>query len=134
VWNGFARLAGASLVLAFAVALGSEAAAQGPRRVAGPEQRLAHLTQRLELSEEQQKRIMPILQDEAGELRAAFQKARESGDRTGLRDAVRAIHARSDEKIEAQLDEKQKTAFHALRKEQRERMEKRRPLRQGPPQ
>lgn len=118
--------AAAGLVLGLLALVAAPALAQrAGRKAADPERRLAHLTERLHLSEDQQGRVRPILEDEAGELRAAVEKARASGDRDGLREQIRAIRTRNDERLEAELDDPQKQSFHALRQEQHERVRQR---------
>jgi Spy/CpxP family protein refolding chaperone len=119
-----------ALACILAVSLAAPALAQ-QRRGPSPDQRLAHLSERLQLSEEQQAKLRPILEQENEELKAAFDQARESGKKSGFREVARPIRERTDESIQALLDEEQKGRFDALREEQRARFEKRKKMGPG---
>jgi hypothetical protein len=125
--------AAAGLVLGLLALIATPALAQrAGRKAANPARRLAHLTERLHLSEEQQGRIRPILEDEAGELESAVDEARSSGDRGALREQIRAIRRRGDQRIAAELDDQQRQSFEKLRREQRERADQRKQQRKQP--
>lgn len=55
----------------------------------GPGGRLTAMIERLDLSEEQTARVQPMVETAQREMRAAFMAARESGDRAGVREAMR---------------------------------------------
>jgi len=85
--------------------------------------KMQHLTQVLNLSEEQQKSIKPILEQESGELSYLWNNPaisqREKLDR--LEKTVRA----SDQKIIPRLSQEQREKLQELRKEQKEELRQR---------
>ena len=113
------------VVVLVVIGLLSAPAIAQQRRGPDPEKRVAHLTEQLGLDADQQAKLRPILEEEGRDLKAAFDDARASGKKGGMREIAKPIRERTDARIEALLKDEQKERFQALRKEQRERMERR---------
>ena len=84
-----------------------------------PEERIAQLTEDLDLSDKQAKLIKEILteqQENFSEMREEF-----SGDRSEMMMAMREIREEFDGKIKEILDEEQKEKYDQIQAERRER-------------
>ena len=161
-----AAIAGSVLVAAEA---GAQAGAQdrqrGDRRaerLVDPaqraERRIAMLTERLQLSSQQQTQIRQILADERQQVQALFPEGRKAGDfrrpraqgdarrgdasrpdsarREEMRakmQQMRAIRERSEQRVEGVLTERQRAEYRTLREEQRKQFEQRGDRRQRTP-
>lgn len=118
-------LPGVGLALLLTLLLAAPALAQPGGRM-DPDKRLTHLTKVLDLSEEQQQAIRPLLEEEALQVGKVFEETRESGQRKQMRQSVREIRTSTDTRIEAELSDEQKQRFAKLRADQRARMAERR--------
>lgn len=86
-----------------------------------PEERLnrtmTELTEKVGLSEAQQKQIRPLMQAEIEKQMELFTAARESGDFQGIREQMTAIRSETDEKVLELLDDAQDEKYEAWREE-----------------
>ena len=89
-----------------------------------PEKRLAHLTEALELSTEQQQQVEQILADETVQRDALAEKYGVDED---FHTQMKALHQQAAGEIEAVLTDEQRDEFEAMRKQH----QKNRPLKQG---
>ncbi len=89
-----------------------------------PERKLKKLTLVLDLTEAQQAAILPILQNEAVEIKAVREKYRGDGGEDGeidretkkqKRQEIREIHERYSALVEAQLDDAQAEKYRKLK-------------------
>ena len=76
-----------------------------------PDQRLAHMTKRYNLTADQQSQIKPLLQDEQQQMQAL--RSDTSTPREDRRAKMQSIHQASTQKIEAVLTDDQKQKFEA---------------------
>ncbi|MGH7564983.1 MAG: Spy/CpxP family protein refolding chaperone [Gemmatimonadota bacterium] len=108
--------AGLFAILALA-ATPAQAQEQAPRH--DPEEHLAKLQEELGLDDQQAEQIRAIF----AEQHAAFERLREEegGDRESRRDAFRQLHEETHARVQAVLNEQQRTRLEELRAEHRER-------------
>lgn len=104
---------------------------QGGERMS-PEERVerhtANLKEKLGLSDEQTTKVKAILKANAEKQRAAFEKARESGqqpDRDKMRAQMQESMKKQDAEISALLNADQKAKYEKMIKEREERMKNR---------
>lgn len=104
---------------------------QGGQRMS-PEERLekqvTEMKTKLALSDEQTTKVKAIMKANQEKQRAAFEKARESGeqpDREKMRAAMQANMKKQDADIKGLLNADQKTKYDAMVKEREERMKNR---------
>lgn len=99
---------------------------QGGRMGKGPpsaDERLAQLTRKLDLTQEQQEKIAPILKTHEEQMRTLHEKARSSeGGRGALRDQMRAARQDFEKQVEGVLTESQAAEFRKLQDQRRQRM------------
>jgi protein CpxP len=129
-------LAKRTLLLAGVLALASTAvwsqndappAGQMRPRGGNSERELQQLTQRLNLTADQQGQVKTLLAERAQKM-DALRNAAPSADGSAApapREQMQAIRADTDTKINALLNDDQKTKFAALQQERKERMEHR---------
>ena len=84
---------------------------------------LKHLTKRLNLSDDQQTKIKPILEDQQNQMQQL--RADNSTSREDRWKKMREIHENSDNQIKSVLNEDQQKKFDEMREEQRSRMKER---------
>ena len=84
---------------------------------------LKHLTKRLNLSDDQQTKIKPILEDQQNQMQQL--RADNSTSREDRWKKMREIHENSDNQIKSVLNEDQQKKFEEMREEQRSRMKER---------
>ncbi len=95
----------------------------GPRRQMDPEQQVKMLTKRLNLTSDQQAKLLPILTDQ----KQQFESIRNDSS-LAQKDRFQKMHAvreDSDTKIQALLTDSQKQAYTQMKAEMRERMQQR---------
>jgi Spy/CpxP family protein refolding chaperone len=85
-----------------------------------PDQRLAHMTKRYNLTADQQSQIKPILQDEQQQMQAMHSDT--STSRDDKRAKMMSMHQESAQKIEAVLTDQQKQKFEADQQKMKEHM------------
>ncbi len=103
-----------SLVLAVGLMAPSPWADEGGRTYQyDPEAKLEKLTRRLSLTEEQQAKIRPILQENTKQMQA-------------LRQQVKQLREQTAKSIEAELTEEQAKQFRNMREERKKKMRKHR--------
>jgi Spy/CpxP family protein refolding chaperone len=76
-----------------------------------PDQRLAHMTKRYNLTADQQSQIKPLLQDEQQQMQSL--RSDTSTPREDRRAKMQSIHQASTQKIEAVLTDEQKQQYEA---------------------
>lgn len=127
--------------LAFAQEPGSapetQAPGQGPgggmgRRGMTPDQQLARMTQRYNLSADQQSQIKPILVDQQKQMQALHEDS--SLSREDRMAKMQSIRSDSKMKIEAVLNDDQKKQFEADQQQMEQRMQQRMGGGGAPPQ
>jgi Spy/CpxP family protein refolding chaperone len=91
----------------------------GGRGMMDPDQRLAHMTQRYNLTADQQSQIKPILADEQTQMQSL--RSDTSTSREDKRSKMMSIHQASTQKIEAALTDEQKQKFEADQQKMQER-------------
>ena len=84
---------------------------------------LKHLTKKLNLTEDQQAKVKPILDDQHNQMEQL--RADNSGSREDRWKKMREIRENSDNQIKSVLNEDQQKQFDAMREEQRSRMKER---------
>ncbi len=88
-----------------------------------PEQRLQRLTSALSLTDDQQAKIKPMLQDEQEQI----QKIRQgSGDRQSKMEQARDVRQATNQKIRGVLTDEQKKKFTELQKQMQQEMREKR--------
>jgi periplasmic protein CpxP/Spy len=112
-----------------------DAAAQGPGGHMGhhrrnPDAALRHMTKRYDLTKDQQDQIRPILTDQQQQMQALHQDTSLSPD--DRRSKMQSIHSDSDAKIEAVLNDTQKTKFDQDQQRRKEKWQERKERREGP--
>ncbi len=110
----------------------SQARGQWGHRGGNPERELQRLTERLQLTTDQQTQVKNLLAERRQEMEE-LRKSSSGGDAsaqaaTPSREQMEAIRSGTDTKISALLNEDQKAKFAALQQERKARMERR----QGP--
>jgi Spy/CpxP family protein refolding chaperone len=95
---------------------------RGPMRM-GPEQRLAWLTKQLNLTDEQQAKVKPILEDEHKQMMALHEDSSMSRDQKHAK--FREIHQNAFNQIRPLLTDEQQKTLADLQEKQRERMKAR---------
>ena len=117
-----------SFILAGVCAAGL-ALAEPQRQQRGPEHRMEMLSKRLNLTADQQAKLLPIITDRQQQMRAIFQDS--SLSREDRMAKLKAIRKDSNAKIEALLTDQQKQNFEQLRQEMRHRARDRRGSAEG---
>jgi periplasmic protein CpxP/Spy len=84
---------------------------------------LKHLTKKLNLTDDQQAKLKPILDDQHTQMEQL--RADNSGSREDRWKKMREIRENSDNQIKSVLNEDQQKKFDAMREEQRSRMKER---------
>jgi Spy/CpxP family protein refolding chaperone len=84
-----------------------------------PDQRLAHMTKRYNLTADQQSQIKPILQDEQQQMQAM--RADTSTSRDDKHAKMMSMHQENQQKIEAVLTDQQKQKFEADQQKMQQR-------------
>jgi hypothetical protein len=120
--NRFCRIALSGVLAAGLALCGAQAFAQdaptgqgqggGRGRGMDPDQMLARMTKRYNLSADQQSQIKPILVDRQQKMQALWQN--QSLSREDRRSQMQAIHQDTDSRIEAVLNDQQKQKFQAM--------------------
>jgi len=87
------------------------------------DEQLKHLTKRLNLSDEQQAKVKPILEDQQTQMQQL--RADNSTSREDRWKKMREIHENSDTQIKSVLNEDQQKKFDEMREQQRSRMKDR---------
>ena len=105
---------------------------QGKMQMMDPAQRLQRMTTRLGLSEEQKAKILPILEDEAKELKALRDDT--TLTRIQKRDKMREIRDRCHDRIKEVLTPEQQKKADEMREKARERWERRKSRTTAPAQ
>jgi Spy/CpxP family protein refolding chaperone len=125
------------LLLALLVALPLVASAgegkggHGGKRHHDPEERLARMTEHLNLTAEQQAELRPILEEQAESFRAMRESKAGGADREQLRSDFRAQREATTAQIDAILDDQQRAEFHQRREEHRAKRKQGRGERHG---
>ncbi|WP_298269048.1 hypothetical protein [Geobacter sp.] len=109
-----------------------KAGRQGKMQMMDPAQRLQRMTTRLGLSEDQKAKILPILEDEAKELKALRDNT--TLTRIQKRDKMREIRDRCHDRIKEVLTPEQQKKVDEMREKARERWERRKSRMTAPPQ
>ena len=112
-----------SFILAGVCAAGL-ALAEPQQQQRGPEHRMEMLSKRLNLTADQQAKLLPIITDRQQQMRAIFQDS--SISREDRMAKLKAIRKDSNTKIEAVLTDQQKQNFEQLQQEMRQRAHERR--------
>ena len=114
------------LALAVTFAFASPAAAfrKGPKK--SPEEILAHMTDRLELSDEQAEQIRPIIEDQVTKRSELFEKYHHQGreSRRQMRSEMRTLIEETDKQLEPILSDEQMAELKKMREERPRRMRK----------
>ena len=84
-----------------------------------PDQRLAHMTKRYNLTADQQSQIKPILQDEQQQMESMHSDT--TTPREDKRAKMMSVHEASTQKIEAVLNDQQKQKFEADQQKMQQR-------------
>ena len=129
------KLAMACLTLALVLPVAARAAAQGGGGMQGmqmptPDERLANLSSKLNLTDDQKAKIKPILEDEATKMQALHDDT--STPRMQKMQKGREIHDAHDQQINAILTPDQQAKYAEMKKEAMEKMREKRG--QTPPQ
>lgn len=88
-----------------------------------PKERAANLKERLELTDEQTKKVEVIFEESAAKAKEIREK--NMGDRAEMMKAMQPINEDADKKIDSLLTDTQKQKYSELKKERRERFGKR---------
>jgi len=107
----------------------SQGARMGHHRM-NPDAALAHMTKRYDLTKDQQDQIKPILTDEQQQMQALHQDT--SLSRDDRRAKMQSIHSDSNAKIEAVLNDTQKTKFEQDQQRRHEKWQERKEQRENP--
>ncbi len=107
-----------SFILAGVCATGL-ALAEPQQHERGPEHRVEMLSKRLNLTADQQSKLLPIITDRQQQIRAIFQDS--SLSRQDRIAKMKAVREESNAKIEALLTDQQKQSFEQLQQQMRER-------------
>lgn len=92
----------------------------GGHMMMDPDQRLAHMTKRYNLTADQQSQIKPILQDEQQQMQTMHSDSSMSRDDKHAK--MMSMHQESTQKIEAVLTDQQKQKFEADQQKMKEHM------------
>ena len=113
-----------ALVVTFAFASPAAAFRKGPKK--SPEEILAHMTDRLELSDEQAEQIRPIIEDQVTKRSELFEKYHEQGreSRGQMRSEMRTLMEETDKQLEPILSADQMAELKKMREERHQRMRK----------
>jgi len=99
----------------------SDTFAFGGRRGPDPERMLEHLSEDLNLSDDQVDQVRPILEDQAERMKAVFEDDSLRGDRAARREQMDSIREETELQMESVLTEAQMELFRELpRKRMRE--------------
>ena len=122
-----------SALLAMGIAIGAPTgqnepqapdATKAPRGHADPNRQLKMLTKRLNLTDDQQKQILPVLTDRQQQFESIRNDSSLSPD--DRREKMKALREDSDAKIKAVLNDNQKQTYEQMQQKMRERMQERR--------
>jgi hypothetical protein len=86
----------------------------GGRRGPDPERMLAHLTEDLDLSEEQVELVRPILENQHEMMQEVFEDESLRGDRAAMHEQMEAIREETELQLESVLTEEQMEQFREL--------------------
>jgi Spy/CpxP family protein refolding chaperone len=92
---------------------------RGGGHMMDPDQRLAKMTKRYNLTADQQSQIKPILQDEQQQMQSM--RSDTTSSREDKRAKMQSMHQASTQKIEAVLTDEQKQKFEADQQKMQER-------------
>jgi len=123
-FSGLAGVILLALVVTFAFALPAAAFRKGPKK--SPEEILAHMTDRLELSDEQAEQIRPIIEDQVTKRRELFERYHEQGrkSRGQMRSEMQTLIEETDKQLEPILSDQQMAELKKMREERPQRMRK----------
>jgi Spy/CpxP family protein refolding chaperone len=119
--SGARRFRGALTAFVALLALGLAAtpafAQQGPggRRMLSPDERLAQLTEQLELTDEQSEQMKPIIEEQSRKQQEVFENA--GGDRATMRAEMMKLMEETDELYAEVLTEEQMNRYREMRSE-----------------
>ncbi len=108
------------------------AAGQATHHQMDPNHQVKMLTKRLNLSDDQQKQILPILTDRQQQFESIHNDS--SLSPKDQHEKMRLVREGSEAKIKAVLNDKQKQAYDQMQQQMRERMQQRREQQQTPNQ
>ena len=116
-----AALAAASLALASPLAAAPSAPGEAPAGESRPKRpdrgdRLEHMREHLDLTDEQVAQLKPILEAQREEMKAAMQDLGKDATREERREAMREVHELYRERIAAVLTAEQKAKLGEMRK------------------
>ncbi len=94
-----------------------------------PDEELSHLTKALNLTTEQQTQIKPVLQDRSDQLMQMRQDASLSREAKGAK--MKSVDDESNTKLEAVLNDQQKTKYEKMVADRKQRMAEMRSRREG---
>ena len=112
------------MCLLLTVALAVIAKAQGPGQMPSPEDRLANMASKLNLTDDQKAKIKPILEDEAKQMQSLRDDT--STPRMQKMQKMKSIHDSHSTQINALLTPDQQTKYAEMQKEAMEKMRERR--------
>ena len=96
----------------------------GPRHQGmNPDNQLAHLTKALNLTSDQQTQIKPILEDQQTQMMQIHQDTSLSRDDKMAK--AKSVHQDTTTKVEAVLNDQQKSKYEAMQQKMQERMQQR---------
>ena len=103
--------------------VGAQNAGPGPQG-RSPDQIMAAIKTRLGLTEEQEAKIRPILEDESAKRHAIFEKYQGQGrqSRSSLRDELQQLRATTDQRLGTILTKTQMEEYRKMREEARQHM------------
>ena len=102
-----------ALVLASTPALAQQG--QGGRRMLGADERLAQMTEQLDLTDEQVKQMKPIVEEQTKKQEAIFENA--SGDRETMRAEMMKLMEETDKQYAEVLTEEQMNTYREMRQQ-----------------
>lgn len=88
-----------------------------------PKERVKDLKDKLELTDEQAKKVEVIFEESAVKIKEVREK--NMGDRAEMMKAMMPINQEQDKKIDSLLTDKQKVKYEEIKKERRERLGRR---------
>jgi Spy/CpxP family protein refolding chaperone len=112
--------------------VGSDSAPQPTRHLPTPEEAVARMNAKLNLTDDQKNKITPIIADRQEKMRALM--ADTSGRKMRKARKAKSILSDSDKKIEAVLTSDQRKIYEQMKEEAREEMRARRQQSEGNPQ
>ena len=88
---------------------------QGGRRMLGADERLAQMTEQLDLTDEQVKQMKPIVEEQTKKQEAIFENA--SGNRETMRAEMMKLMEETDEQYAEVLTEEQMNTYREIRQQ-----------------